>query len=200
MRSCRKRLQTGHSRSGSMIGVFSLRQRRYLKICLFPAAPTDYFRSLSLPPPSVFQIIQGSCNHSRRQEPINNDNAAMISRIRQVLVHLGFYGLQHTHKHTHTHAPDNQWGDENLTDSFSPAQRHWQSNFHHQTGVSCSWSHAREHRDKGFGLIQFGENSFEIARCWNRTHFTQVFWDYLPGELNQFQLCVLTWCVHVTYY
>ena len=103
MRSCRKRLQTGHSRSGSMIGVFSLRQRRYLKICLFPAAPTDYFRSLSLPPPSVFQIIQGSCNHSRRQEPINNDNAAMISRIRQVLVHLGFYGLQHTHKQTHTH-------------------------------------------------------------------------------------------------
>lgn len=41
----------------------------------------------------MFQIIQGSSNYSHRLGPIDNDNAAMISRIRQVLVDLLLLGL-----------------------------------------------------------------------------------------------------------
>lgn len=116
-----------------MIGVFSLRQRRYLKICLYPAAPTDYCRSLSLPPPSVFQIIQGSCNYSHRQEPVDNDNAAMISRIRQVLVHLGFYGPQHTHRTINEEMRTSLTLCLLLRDTDNPISKH-------QTGVSCGMS------------------------------------------------------------
>lgn len=34
-------------------------------------------------------------NYSHGREYIDNDNVAAISRIRQVLVNFGFYGLQH---------------------------------------------------------------------------------------------------------